>query len=144
MLNRAMLIGHLGGDPEVRRTTSGRPVCSFSLATSDHWRDKETGERRARTEWHRIVVWSEGLIKICEQLLRKGSRVYIEGKMATRKWQAEDGKDRFTTEIVLQGFNACIQLLDRKSNGHGPDSPDDYGRGDSYGVNRPLDDEIPF
>jgi single-strand DNA-binding protein len=146
MLNRAQLIGHLGGDPDVRHTTSGKSVCLFSLATSESWKDRETGERRERTEWHRIVVWSEGLIKVCEQFLRKGSRIFVEGKIATRKWQDESGKDRYSTEIVLQGFDARLQLLDRKSGGKGPDSPDDYGRGDSYGVNRPLDDgdEIPF
>ncbi len=147
MLNRAQLIGHLGGDPETRHTSSGRPVCSFSLATSESWRDRDSGERRERTEWHRVVVWSEGLIKICENYLRKGSRIFIEGKIATRKWADQEGKDRYSTEIVLQGFDARIQLLDRKTNGRGPDSPDDYGNGDRYGANRPLDadgDEIPF
>jgi single-strand DNA-binding protein len=150
MLNRAELIGNLGADPEIRRTPAGVAVCSFSLATSEGWRDRDSGERRERTEWHRVVVWSEGLIKVCEQYLQKGSRVYVDGKIATRKWTDAEGRERYATEIVLQGFNARLLMLDRKGGGRGPDSPDDYGSGDRTGLNKPierteeLDDEIPF
>jgi single-strand DNA-binding protein len=150
MLNRAELIGNLGADPEIRRTPAGHAVCSFSLATSEGWRDRDSGERRERTEWHRVVVWSEGLIKVCEQYLQKGSRVYVDGKIATRKWTDAEGRERYATEIVLQGFNARLLMLDRKGSARGPDSPDDYGSGDRSGANQPIkptgefDDEIPF
>lgn len=151
-LNKATLIGNLGADPEVRKTQDDRPIVNFSLATSERWRDRETGERRERTEWHRVVVFSEGLCKVAEQYLRKGSKVYIEGKIATRKWQDQSGQDRYSTEIVLQGFNATLVMLD-KMNGPGKaESPDDYGTEkpvdqSSYGSTvdgRTLDDEIPF
>jgi single-strand DNA-binding protein len=150
MLNRAELIGNLGADPEIRRTPAGHAVCSFSLATSEGWRDRDSGERRERTEWHRVVVWSEGLIKVCEQYLQKGSRVYVDGKIATRKWTDAEGRERYATEIVLQGFNARLLMLDRKGSTRGPERPNDYGSGDRDGVNQPIkpteefDDEIPF
>src|SRR5262245_8042417 len=105
-LNKVQLIGNLGGDPEINALADGRKVATFSLATSESWRDKTTGEKKERTEWHRIVVWSEGLIGVVEQYLKKGLKVYVEGKLKTRKWQGQDGSDRWTTEVVLSGFGS--------------------------------------
>jgi single-strand DNA-binding protein len=137
MLNRASLIGHLGQDPEIRTTDSGKQVASFSVATSERWTDKTTGEKKEKTDWHRIVVWNEHLIPVIEQYLKKGAKVFIEGSMKTRKYQAQDGSDRYATEVVLQGFDAKIQMLDRSGNGLKPaESPDDYGQGDSYETKR--------
>ncbi|WP_137387999.1 single-stranded DNA-binding protein [Rhodoligotrophos defluvii] len=116
-LNKVTLIGRLGRDPEIRHTRDGRPVASFSLATSEHWRDKATGERKERTEWHNVVVFSEALAKVAEQYLRKGSLIYVEGQLQTRKWQHQDGSDRYSTEVVLQGFNAAITMLDKRDDG---------------------------
>ena len=105
-VNKVILIGNLGADPEVRRTNDGRPVVNLRVATSDSWKDKTTGERREKTEWHRVVIFSEGLCKIAEQYLKKGSKVYLEGALQTRKWQDKDGHDKYSTEVVLQGFNS--------------------------------------
>src|SRR5690606_30777159 len=123
-------------DPEVRTTQTGTKVVTLSVATSETWRDKNTGERKERTEWHRVVIWGgqdgDGLAGVAEKYLRKGSKAYIEGKLQTRKWQDKDGTDRYTTEIVLQGFGANLVLLDGKGEGGNrpppPESPDDYGR----------------
>lgn len=115
--NRATLIGHLGKDPEVRRLNNGAPVVSFSLATSESWRDKRSGERVEKTEWHQVVIYNENLCKVAEQYVHKGSKVFLEGKIRTRKWQDRDGKDRFTTEIVLEAFFGTLQLLDRREDG---------------------------
>ena len=104
-VNKVILVGNLGDDPEIRRTQDGRPIANLRIATSESWRDKNTGERRDKTEWHRVVIFSEGLCKVAEQYLRKGSKVYIEGQLQTRKWQGQDGQDRWTTEVVLQGFS---------------------------------------
>src|SRR6186997_515870 len=111
-VNKVILVGNLGADPEVRRTQDGRPIVNLRVATSESWRDKATGEQREKTEWHRVVIFSEGLAKVAEQYLRKGSKVYLEGQLQTRKWQDQSGADKYSTEIVLQGFNASMVLLD--------------------------------
>src|SRR5438067_7457897 len=111
-VNKVILIGNLGKDPEIRRTQDGRPVANLSVATSETWRDKATGERRERTEWHRVVIFNEGLSRIAEQYLKKGAKVYLEGALQTRKWQDQSGQDRYTTEVVLQGFNCALTMLD--------------------------------
>ncbi len=115
MLNKAMLIGHVGNDPEIHRTNDGRPIATFSLATSERWRDKNTGDRREATEWHRVVCFNENLCKLIEQYVKKGSRLHVEGAIKTRKWE-KDGVDRYSTEIVLQNFGGAITLLDRADN----------------------------
>lgn len=149
-LNRATLIGHLGANPEIRATQAGKAVATFSLATSEKWTDKASGDKRETTEWHRVVVFSEGLAKIAEQYLKKGMPVLVEGQIRTRKYQGKDGQDRYTTEIVLSGYDAKIQMLG--SSGNRPPaaaSEDDYGRqsttgGGAAGGYDPLDDDIPF
>lgn len=110
-LNKACIIGNLGQDPEVRNLPSGGKVVNLSVATSETWKDKNSGEKRERTEWHRVVIFSEGLGKVAEQYLKKGAKVYIEGQIQTRKWQDKDGADRYSTEIVLQGFGAVLTML---------------------------------
>ncbi len=116
-VNKVILIGNLGADPEVRHTQDGRPVVSLRVATSETWRDRSTGERRERTEWHRVVIFNEGLARVAEQYLRKGSKVYIEGQLQTRKWTGQDGVERYTTEVVLQGFNCALTMLDSRGAG---------------------------
>lgn len=156
MLNRATIIGHVGQDPEVRTTANGTEVASFSVATSERWKDKSTGEKKERTEWHRVVVWNEGLIGVIKQYVAKGSKLYVEGQLRTRKWTDQEGHDRYTTEIVLSNFDSKLVLLDRKP-GNGPSDADDprhdRGGGSGGGGGRPqqstprhadLDDEIPF
>lgn len=133
-LNKVCLIGNLGKDPEIRRTQSGNPVASFSIATSETWRDRNSGERKEKTDWHSVVVWNEGLAKVCEQYLRKGSKVYIEGKLQTRKWQDQSGNDRYTTEVVLQFDAKLVMLSGRDENGS------DQGRSSDRGSNRDYDD----
>lgn len=136
-INKAILIGNLGADPEVRRTSDGKPVVSIRLATGEVWKDKQTGERREKTEWHRVVIFSEGLCKVAEQYLRKGSKVYLEGQIQTRKWQDKDtGTDRYATEIVLQGFGSSLVMLDGKR---------DTNESGAQANNRPdMNDDIPF
>lgn len=159
-VNRAILVGNLGQDPEVRTTRQGVKVVTLSVATSESWRDKNSGERKEKTEWHRVIIWGahdgDGLAGVAEKYLRKGSKVYVEGKMQTRKWTDDKGVDRWTTEVVLQGFGANLQLLDGKGEGGGnrpppPESPDEYGRssgrpgGDRAGQGSgEIDDTIPF
>src|SRR6202521_4465700 len=128
-VNKVILIGNLGKDPEIRRMQDGRPIANFSVATSETWRDKETGERKEKTEWHRVVIFNEGLAKIAEQYLKKGSKVYLEGSLQTRKWQDQSGQDRYSTAVVLQGFNSVVTMLDRASgSGSGGDvASDDAG-----------------
>src|SRR5580658_7424525 len=127
-VNKVILVGNLGADPEVRRTQDGRPIVNLRVATSENWRDKNTGERKERTEWHRVVIFSEGLAKVAEQYLKKGSKVYLEGQLQTRKWQDQQGQDRYSTEVVLQGFNSALTMLDRAGGGGGGDyAPDDAG-----------------
>jgi single-strand DNA-binding protein len=116
-VNKVILVGNLGADPEVRRMQDGRPVVNLRLATSENWRDKTSGERRERTEWHRVVIFNEGLAKVAENYLRKGSKVYVEGQLQTRKWQDQSGQDRYSTEVVLQGFNGSLTMLDGRGEG---------------------------
>jgi single-strand DNA-binding protein len=163
-VNKVILIGNLGADPEIRRTQDGRPIANLRLATTDSWRDRTTGERKERTEWHRVVVFSEGLCKVVEQYLKKGARIYVEGSLQTKKWQDQQGQDRYTTEIVLQNFNSALVMLDRVGGGGGF-GPDEGGGADfgsssggrpsaparqpamaSAGAGRreDMDDEIPF
>src|SRR3954471_12546859 len=118
-VNKVILVGNLGKDPEVRRMQNGNPVVNLSIATSDSWRDKATGERKEKTEWHRVVIFSEGLAKVAEQYLKKGSKVYIEGALQTRKWTDKDGVEKYSTEIVLQGFNSTLTMLDGARGGAG-------------------------
>jgi len=161
-VNKVILIGNLGKDPEIRRTQDGRPIANLSVATSESWRDKTTGERKEKTEWHRVVVFNEGLCKIIEQYLKKGSKVYLEGALQTRKWQDKEGHDKYSTEVVLQGFNSQLTMLDTRSSGAGgTDSGDEFGSsgpsgGSSVARERKpamaaaggkrddMDDEIPF
>jgi single-strand DNA-binding protein len=155
-VNKVILVGNLGADPEVRRTQDGRPIVNLRVATSETWRDKNTGERREKTEWHRVVIFSEGLAKIAEQYLKKGSKVYLEGALQTRKWQDKDGQDRYSTEVVLQGFNSALTMLDRAGGGAGSDNGDFGSPGPTASRERKpamagaggkrddMDDEIPF
>lgn len=113
-VNKVILVGNLGSDPEVRTLPSGGKIANFSVATSESWRDKNTGERREKTEWHRIAVFSDGLVRVVEAYLRKGSKVYLEGSLTTRKWQDQSGQDKYSTEVVLQGFNSTLTMLDGK------------------------------
>jgi single-strand DNA-binding protein len=160
-VNKVILIGNLGADPEIRRTQDGRPIANLRVATTDTWRDKATGERRERTEWHRVVIFNEGLCKVVEQYVKKGSKVYLEGSLQTKKWQDQSGQDRYSTEVVLQGFNSVLTMLDKAGGGSGGYEPSDNG-GDfgSSGPSAPsaprekkpamaaargdMDDEIPF
>ena len=116
-VNKVILIGNLGADPEVRHTQDGRSICNLRLATTDTWRDKQSGERREKTEWHSVVVFNEQLGKIAQQYLKKGAKVYIEGQLQTRKWQDNSGNDRYTTEVVLQNYNGQLTMLDGRSGG---------------------------
>jgi len=136
-INKVILVGNLGQDPEIRYTADGRPIANFSIATSETWNDKNTGERREKTEWHRVVVFGK-LAEICGQYLSKGRQVYIEGKLQTRKWQGQDGQDRYTTEVVVQGFGGTMQMLGNRGDGGGgyqgqgasqPTSGGGYGAG---------------
>lgn len=112
-VNKTILIGNLGSDPEVRRTQDGKPVVNLSIATSESWKDKNTGERKEKTEWHRVVIWNEGLCGVAEKYLQKGAKVYIEGALATRKWQDKDGQDKYSTEVVLNGYGGVLTMLDK-------------------------------
>jgi single-strand DNA-binding protein len=116
-VNKVILVGNLGADPEVRRTQDGRPVANLRLATTESWRDKNSGEKRERTEWHRVVIFNEALCKVVEQYVKKGAKLYIEGQLQTRKWQDQQGQDRYSTEVVLQGFNAVLTMLDSRAGG---------------------------
>ena len=167
-VNKVILIGNLGRDPEIRRTQDGRPIANLRIATSETWRDKSSGERRERTEWHSVVIFNENLCRVVEQYLRKGSKVYVEGQLQTRKWQDQQGQDRYSTEVVLQGFNGTLTMLDGRAGGGGglaEGGQSDYG-GDNggFGESEPrrsgggrsggggskgggggsFDDEIPF
>lgn len=161
-VNKVILIGNLGRDPEVRSFQNGGKVCNLRIATSETWKDRNTGERKERTEWHSVAIFQEGLVRVAEQYLRKGSKVYIEGQLQTRKWQDQSGQDRYSTEVVLQGYGGTLTMLDGRDGGGsggggyggggGQSGYDDRG-GDSYGggggspspaPSRDLDDEIPF
>lgn len=144
-LNKVILIGRLGADPEVRRLNSGDAVVNLRIATSESWRDKNSGERRERTEWHSVVIFNEQLAKVAEQYLRKGSLVYLEGQLQTRKWQDQNGQDRYTTEIVLQRYRGELQMLDGKPDGERQDRPSERnGYAEPRHSHADLEDEIPF
>ncbi|WFU89063.1 single-stranded DNA-binding protein [Rhizobium sp. CC1099] len=168
-VNKVILIGNVGADPEIRRTQDGRPIANLRIATSETWRDRNSGERREKTEWHTVVVFNEGLCKVVEQYVKKGAKLYIEGQLQTRKWQDQNGNDRYSTEVVLQGFNSTLTMLDGRGEGGGASagggrgSSNDFGGGGNYGDNygapaqpsgrssggggnfsRDLDDDIPF
>ncbi|SHM70739.1 single-stranded DNA-binding protein [Roseibium suaedae] len=135
-VNKVILVGNLGADPEIRRTQDGRPIANLRIATSETWRDRGSGERKERTEWHRVVIFNEGLCKVAEQFLRKGAKVYIEGQLQTRKWQNQQGQDQYSTEIVLQGFNSTLTMLDgRGEGGGGAGGGGGFGGGSSSGGN---------
>ena len=162
-VNKVILVGNLGKDPEIRRTQDGRPIANLSIATSETWRDKGTGERKEKTEWHRVVIFNEGLCKVAEQYLKKGAKVYIEGALQTRKWTDQSGVKKYSTEVVLQGFNSTLTMLDGRGGGGGGNFADDMGGGD-FGSSGPsmapprravasagggsrdsdMDDDIPF
>jgi single-strand DNA-binding protein len=144
-VNKVILVGNLGKDPDVRRTTSGDPIVNFTLATSESWRDKSSGERKERTEWHRVVIFNENLAKVAEQYLHKGSKVYIEGQLQTRKWTDKDGNEKYTTEVVLSRFRGELQMLDSRSDGGAARAPAVAQEGASRSFERAeMDDEIPF
>ena len=167
-VNKVILIGNLGRDPEVRSFQNGGKVCNLRIATSENWKDKNTGERREKTEWHSVAIFQEGLVRIAEQYLRKGSKVYIEGQLQTRKWQDQSGQDKYSTEIVLQGYGGTLTMLDGRDGGgvgapsgggSGYDNRQDGGYDSGYdsgysggpaqgggtsAPSRDVDDEIPF
>jgi single-strand DNA-binding protein len=168
-VNKVILVGNLGADPEIRRLNSGDPVVNFRIATSESWRDKNSGERKEKTEWHNIVVFNDNLAKVAEQYLKKGMKVYVEGQLQTRKWQDQTGNDRYSTEVVLQKFRGELQMLDARGQGgdgqasySGGGHASDFGQsspaegmnrngggnrgggGGGGGSSRDLDDEIPF
>ena len=151
-INKVILVGNLGADPEIRQTKDGRPIANLSVATGESWKDKNTGEKREKTEWHRVVIFNEGLAKIAEQYLRKGSKVYLEGQLQTRKWQDQNGQDKYTTEVVLQGYNGNLTMLDSRQGGgdfagSSTGSIGSGGGGDSLPPSSPggdMDGDIPF
>ncbi|MCK1275819.1 single-stranded DNA-binding protein [Bradyrhizobium sp. 61] len=166
-VNKVILVGNLGKDPEIRRTQDGRPIANLSIATSETWRDKNSGERKEKTEWHRVVIFNEGLCKVAEQYLKKGAKVYIEGALQTRKWTDQSGAEKYSTEVVLQGFNSTLTMLDGRGGGGGGSFGDepggDFGSsgpvssaprravaagggggGGGGGRNSDMDDDIPF
>jgi single-strand DNA-binding protein len=143
-VNKVILVGNLGKDPEVRTFQNGGSVCHFSVATSENWKDKSTGERREKTEWHNVSIFSEGLIRVAQQYLKKGSKVYLEGALETRKWQDKEGKDRYTTEVVLKNFNSAMVMLDGRRDGGGAIEYAESGKSSSGGQNFELNDDIPF
>ena len=118
-VNKVILIGNVGADPEIRRTQDGRPIANLRIATSETWRDRNSGERKEKTEWHTVVVFNEGLCKVIEQYVKKGAKLYIEGALQTRKWQDQQGQDRYSTEVVLQGFGSTLTMLDGRGDGGG-------------------------
>ena len=167
-VNKVILVGNVGKDPEIRRTQDGRPIANLSIATSDTWRDKATGERKEKTEWHRVVVFSEPLCKIIEQYVKKGAKLYNEGALQTRKWTDQSGAEKYSTEVVIQGFNGTLTMLDGAGGGRGSsvgmqESAPDYGSDGGFGsgssepprrvaktggskgsFDKAIDDEIPF
>ena len=150
-VNKVILVGNLGRDPEVRNTQNGDPIVHLSLATSDSWKDRNSGERRERTEWHRVVIFNENLGRIAQQYLKKGSKVYIEGQLQTRKWQDQSGQDKYSTEVVLQRFRGELTMLDSRADSSGGFSGGSSGFSDNTGgdfggseAGGDLDDEIPF
>jgi single-strand DNA-binding protein len=156
-VNKVILVGNLGKDPEVRRLNSGEPVVNLSVATSENWRDKQSGERKEKTEWHRVVIFNENIAKVAEQYLKKGAKVYIEGQLQTRKWTDQAGAEKYSTEVVLQKYRGELTMLDGKGEGGGRSYEDEGGggftskaggkraaEGPRESFNADLDDEIPF
>ena len=162
-VNKVILVGNVGSDPEIRSFNNGGKVANFSIATSENWRDKQSGERKEKTEWHRVAIFSDGLVNVVERYVKKGSKLYIEGKLQTRKWQDRDGNDKYTTEVVIQGFGGTLTMLDgrndgaRSGGGGGGYNQDSGGGGyqnqgqsrsasaqEGPAENFDLDDEIPF
>jgi single-strand DNA-binding protein len=145
-VNKVILVGNLGKDPEVRRMTSGEPIVNLSVATSENWRDKATGERKERTEWHRVVIFNENLAKVAEQYLRKGAKVYLEGALQTRKWTDKDGAEKYSTEVVLQRFNGTLVMLDSRGEGSSGGGRERVGASEAPAAFQrdEMDDEIPF
>tara|TARA_R110000744_G_scaffold149386_4_gene262524 strand:+ start:3248 stop:3694 length:447 start_codon:yes stop_codon:yes gene_type:complete len=144
-VNKVIIIGNLGRDPEVREFSNGGKVCNLRIATSETWKDKTSGERKEKTEWHLVAIFQEGLVRIAEQYLKKGSKVYIEGQLQTRKWQDQSGADKYSTEIVLQGFGGTLTMLDGANGGGGSTGgSSSSGNSSSTAPSRDLDDEIPF
>ena len=148
-VNKVILVGNVGSDPEIRSLNNGGKVANFSLATSESWRDKQSGERKEKTEWHRVAIMSDGLVNVVEKYVNKGSKLYLEGKLQTRKWTDRDGNEKYTTEVVLNGFGSSLVMLDGKSGGNnsqggysnrGSDTPASQTSADNFD----LDDEIPF
>ena len=141
-VNKVILIGNVGADPEIRRTQDGRPIANLRIATSETWRDRNSGERREKTEWHTVVVFSEPLCKVIEQYVKKGAKLYIEGALQTRKWQDQTGNDRYSTEVVLQGFNSTLTMLDGRGEGGGASrGGSDFGGSSNYGGGAPSYDD---
>ena len=154
-VNKVILVGNLGRDPETRQTQDGRPIVNFTLATNETWKDRQTGERRERVEWHRVVIFNEHLAQIAQNYLRKGSKVYLEGQLQTRKWTDQSGQERYTTEVVLGRFRGELTMLDSRADGGGGGGGRDYGGGEPAsapaaggggggGPSSDLDDDIPF
>ena len=148
-LNKVLLIGRLGADPEIKQMVNGKSVARLSVATSQSWKDKSTGERKEKTEWHRVVIFNEGLVSVVQQYLKKGANIYVEGALTTRKWKDESsGQDKYSTEVVLQGYNSSLTMLDGKSKSESSnlvsENKSSLPNDDIQSVNNDLDDEIPF
>ena len=148
-LNKVLLIGRLGADPEIKQMVNGKSVARLSLATSQSWKDKSSGERKEKTEWHRVVIFNEGLVSVVQQYLKKGANVYVEGALTTRKWKDESsGQDKYSTEVVLQGYNSSLTMLDGKNKSENTnlvtENKSSLPNDDIQSVNNDLDDEIPF
>jgi len=148
-VNKVILIGRLGADPEIKQMVNGKSVARLSVATSQSWKDKSTGERKEKTEWHRVVIFNEGLVNVVQQFLKKGANVYLEGALTTRKWKDESsGQDKYSTEVVLQGYNSTLTMLDGKNKSESSnlvsENKSSLPNDDTQAVNNDLDDEIPF
>ena len=145
-VNKAIIVGNVGKDPEVRSTNDGREIATLTVATSESWKDKSTGEKKEKTEWHRVVIFNDGLVNLVKNYVKKGSKLYIEGALHTRKWTDKDGVERYTTEIVLQGFGSVITMLDKNNGGGGNNSSEsnDQPQQSSPSNSDQLDDEVPF
>jgi single-strand DNA-binding protein len=146
-INKVILVGNLGNDPEIRSTSDGREIANFSLATSEFWKDKNTGERKSKTEWHRVTIFSQGLVGIAKSYLKKGSKIYLEGQLQTRKWVDNAGIEKYTTEIVLQNYNSTLTMLDNRQNDshqNAPESGSNNLNDNQNQVENIIDDDIPF
>jgi single-strand DNA-binding protein len=143
-VNKVILVGNLGQDPEIRTTQNGQEIANFSIATSESWKDKSTGEKKEKTEWHRVVVFSQGLVGIIKNYVKKGSKLYIEGALQTRKWTDSNGADKYTTEVVLQNYNSTLQILDGRSGGSSGGGNSGASSKESDVSVEEMDDEIPF